>query len=219
LAVTGSLAVTTISSFALLDPLVALISGALSSFYACYMISSEEPSYGRIHAPGGEYFWAQDSTFRKAHFGLLSVGMGLVITPVTMMCMATNPFILPSAVAASVGIFGSCAYVSTKVSDASMMSWKVPLSVGLTSLIVIQLSGIAAALFLGPNPYTALVHSVDMYGGLALFTGLAIYDNWAAVKVYQSGKPDHLLCATQLYLDFMNILIRIMEIMAKSKKH
>jgi len=59
---------------------------------------------------------------------------------------------------------------------------------------------------------------VDIYGGILLFTGLTVYDSYQARLAYVRGEPDHLGVSVDIYLDLMNLLIRIMEAMAKAKK-
>ena len=90
--------------------------------------------------------------------------------------------------------------------------------VGLYSLVGLGLTSIASLLIFGPNPFASLMMRVDTYGGLLLFVGLSIYDSHKAIKMYKENQPDHIICAVTLYLDFMNILIRVMEIMKDVKK-
>lgn len=78
--------------------------------------------------------------------------------------------------------------------------------------------GLSASLYMGPNAFSAFIHSVDLYGGVALFTALSIYDAYLARKMYLENTPDHLQCATSCFLDFINLLIQIMQIMTKAKK-
>ncbi len=98
------------------------------------------------------------------------------------------------------------------------MQWKAPLGVGLASLIGAQLIGLGSSLIFGPNSFSLLLHNVDIYGGIALFTLMSIYDAHLARQMYLEGKPDHLACATSVYLDVMNLSIRIMEALAKAKQ-
>lgn len=161
----------------------------------------------------------ENTPLREACYWGMAGGMGLVMAPMIGITQALDPSILPTAMALSGGIFGTCAYVSTRVKDATMMAWKVPLSVGLASLIGTQVIGLASMFFLGPNMFSSLLHNVDIYGGIALFTAMSIYDSHAARKHYRDGNADHLGCATTFYLDFINLFIRIMEVLSRSKKN
>lgn len=67
--------------------------------------------------------------------------------------------------------------------------------------------------------YSDLWMNVDIYGGIVLFTGIITYDMYIAEKLYREGNHDHLGCSTKLYLDFINILIRIITIIAKAKQN
>ena len=100
----------------------------------------------------------------------------------------------------------------------SLLSLEAPLMAGLIGLVSIGLVGLASHIIFGPNIFSLALHSIDTYGGILLFTGLTAYNTHKSIDMYEKGDPDHLGCAVQFYLDFMNILIRIMEAMAKAKQ-
>ena len=71
---------------------------------------------------------------------------------------------------------------------------------------------------LGHNAFSDAWFSLDTYGGIVVFSGMTAYDTHVAIKMYKDGIPDHLECATQLYLNFVNILIRFIEILSRMKQ-
>lgn len=194
-------------------PLAVLGAGTITSLVSVLGIGSIDP----INKSESGRLRTENPPLREASFWGLTAGMGLVVAPMLGITQAIDPSILPSALLISGSIFGGCAYASTRIKGIS--TWKAPLGVGLVTLLGTQIVGLTSMLLLGPGPFSSLLHNVDIYGGVALFTAMSIYDAHVARKQYQEGNADHLGCATSLYLDFMNLLIRIIEILAKSKKH
>lgn len=221
LGVTSSLCVAMAASPFVLGSTEAILStfgiGIVATFGGVYGIDKLKPTYSKTTL-GAKY--AEDVPLRKASFASLSLGMGLVMAPMVNMIDEIDPTILPLSVIMSGTIFGGCALIAARAKNADLMQWKAPLAVGLTSLIGIQLVGIGSTLLFGPSAFSSMLHNVDIYGGIGLFTMMSIYDAHSARQLYLTGEPDHIGCATNVYLDFMNILIRVMSAMAKnSKKH
>lgn len=88
---------------------------------------------------------------------------------------------------------------------------------GLLGLIGMQLVGLGAAYFMGPNALSSLLFNVNTYGGILLFSGLIAYDTHVAMKNYEMGNADHLQMSIQFLLNLWNILIRVMEILSRMR--
>ena len=73
------------------------------------------------------------------------------------------------------------------------------------------MTGLTSQLIFGPNEFSSFLHSVDVYMGIPLMAGFVAYDTHEARAMYKNGDPDHLGCAANLYLDFINILIRVID--------
>jgi len=89
---------------------------------------------------------------------------------------------------------------------------------GLLSLIGCGLTAIVTNAIIGPNVFSSMLHSIDLYVGIPLFAGFVAYDTHVAIEMYKNKDPDHLGCSANMYLDFMNILVRMIELMSKFKK-
>jgi FtsH-binding integral membrane protein len=100
-----------------------------------------------------------------------------------------------------------------------LLTYEAPLMGGLMGLVGLGVVNLGSVAIFGPNVVSTALHSVDTYGGILLFTGLTAYDTQKAISRYQNRDPDHLGCSVELYLDFMNLFVRIMEIIAKSKNN
>jgi FtsH-binding integral membrane protein len=160
------------------------------------------------------YCYSTNSRSRLLSFGALSVGMGMTLAPLVAIVPA---YVLPASFVITSSIFaGSSAYAYWRP-QGSILKYQAPLFGGLIGLVGMQIIGLGALAIAGPNILTEMIHSADVYGGIVLFTALTAVETQVAVKMYESKNPDHLGCATNLYLDFMNILIRITEAMAKAK--
>lgn len=195
-------------------PFQVLGAGAVTSLISVLGIGYINPIQKNDHG----CFRTENPPLREASFWGLATGMGLAFAPMLGMTQAIDPSILPSALVISGSILGGCAYASTRIQDETIMAWKAPLGVGLLTLLGTQVVGLASMMLFGPGPFSSLLHNVDIYGGVALFTAMSIYDSHIARKSYQEGNADHLGCATSLYLDFINLFVRIMEILGCSKK-
>lgn len=160
-----------------------------------------------------------NSVERKISFTALTAGMGLTMAPTVSMVAEISPMILPVSVALSFATMGGASLYAYKSENAKLLTLKAPLMGALTGLVGVSLMALGSSLLFGNNMFTQMLHSVDLYGGIALFTALTAYDTHVAIDKYEKGDPDHLGCATDFYLDFMNLLVRFMELVAKVKKH
>jgi FtsH-binding integral membrane protein len=197
-----------------------LIGGGLAlSLGSCLGVTMIKPEIKikTMTSAGREILYAEDKPLRKASYVGLVTGMGLGLTPLMHMILAIDPLIVPISLGLTSTIFGGCWWYSRRCSDLQMMQWQAPLMIGLGTIVAGGLMSIGSTLILGPNLFSSLWMNVDMYGGIVLFTAMAIYDMYMAEKMYRERNPDHLGCATSIYLDFINMLIRIMEVLGKAK--
>jgi FtsH-binding integral membrane protein len=61
------------------------------------------------------------------------------------------------------------------------------------------------------------VHRIDLIGETGVFTAYVAYITHNCIESYNSGSPDHLGHATEFFLDFINILNRMLEIIKNFK--
>lgn len=178
-----------------------------------------KPTYESILSKGQQIRITVNPPARELTFAAMTIGMGMIMAPMVSIITVIDPTILPISVLITGATFGTCAIVASRIKDTSIMAWKAPLMGGLFSLVGLQLAGLGSLLIFGPTSFDAVINSIDIYGGILLFTGLTAYDSHQARLAYVRGDPDHLGVSVNIYLDLMNLLIRIMEIMAKAKKH
>lgn len=109
-------------------------------------------------------------------------------------------------------IFAALAFIGYKT-EADLTSWRPYITVFLIAGIVMSLIN----LFLKNSMFDLII---DWFV-LALFCGVTIYD-LNKVKMLESeveagDEKLHIYCAMQLYLDFVNIFIRILSIFGKRR--
>jgi len=64
----------------------------------------------------------------------------------------------------------------------------------------------------------SLHQTLSLYGGLLLFSGFIIVDTQIIIERCHAGDEDTVKMALQLFLDFLNIFIRILAILAKKNR-
>lgn len=159
---------------------------------------------------------SENTMSRIFSYGAFVSGMSLTIAPMVEICNSYSPTILPIATGLSIStMIGASIFAYSRPID-SLLVYKAPLMGALTGLVGVSLSALVGSWAFGYNNIAIqLLHNVDLYGGIMLFSALTAYDTHVAIDMYKRNDPDHLGVATDMYLNFMNILIRIMEVMAK----
>lgn len=192
--------------------------GLVLAMGSCLGIIYIKPEIKTITVGNQEVVYAKDKLSRELCFVGLVGGMAMGLAPMMYIITEISPMIVPISLMLTSSIFGGCWWYSKRCSDLQMMKWRAPLLIGLGTLVGGGLLSLGSMLIFGPNMFSTMWQTLDIYGGIALFTGMTIYDMHAAVKMYQEKNPDHIGCSTNLYLDFLNIFIRVMEAMSKATK-
>lgn len=144
------------------------------------------------------------------------ISLGLSAAPLIAAANIINPSILPTALGLTVALFGGASMTAYRMKKDSMLSYGKLLGGSLLGLVGLQLVGLASILFVGMNPYAAMMLNTSTYISVGLFTGFIAYDTHLAVKMYEEGNPDHLGAATSFFLDFWNILMSLIRIFSKN---
>ncbi|EDW38160.1 GL12174 [Drosophila persimilis] len=143
--------------------------------------------------------------------------LGAVLAP---MCFLGGP-ILTRAMLYTGGIVGALSTVAACAPSDKFLYMGGPLAIGLGVVFASSLAG----MWLPPT--TALgagLASMSVYGGLILFSGFLLYDTQRIVRVAelhpQHGIPkfDPINMALAIYMDALNIFIRIAMILASDNQ-
>ncbi|XP_034826666.1 growth hormone-inducible transmembrane protein-like [Maniola hyperantus] len=169
------------------------------------MIGSGMVVRGMEYQPG---FGAKQLAW-MVHTGI----MGAVIAP---MCFLGGP-ILMRAAWYTAGVVGGLSTIAVCAPSGEFLNMRAPLAMGLGAVFAASLAG----MFLPPT--TALgagLYSLSLYGGLIVFGGFLLYDTQAIIKraemhpTYGFQPYDPINSAISVYLDVLNIFMRIAMILA-----
>jgi FtsH-binding integral membrane protein len=160
----------------------------------------------------------ENSPVRIFCYGTAIASMGAMISPFISVMNGIDPSIFSTSLVLTTGVFGGASMFAYMAPKYSLSPYLGPMIGGLWGLVGIGLTSVGAQYF-GYTQLGDVLHNINTYGGLCLFTGLLAVDTHVAMTEYDKGNPDHLETSYMFYLDTINILIRIMTIMAQSKKN
>ena len=190
-------------------PMSCIFGGGICSMASIYGINAMKPEYH--HIPENESFrYSINSKERLGAYGALCISTGTFISPLIYSIQGTT--ILPTALLLTSCVFGGCTLYALKSPLGAMSSWKAPLYGSIFGLLGVGIGSIVTQ-YLGYTELSNLLFDVNTYGGLVLFSSLTAYETQMAIKMYLDGIPDHLQVATQMHSNFINMLIRIIEIL------
>lgn len=139
--------------------------------------------------------------------------IGAVIAP---LCLVGGPILLRAAWYTA-GVVGGLSTVAVCAPSEKFLNIGGPLAIGLGVVFAASVAG----MFLPPT--TALgagLASISLYGGLLLFSGFLLYDTQKTVKraentpLYGGYQFDPVNQSIHIYMDIINIFIRIVTILA-----
>ena len=132
-----------------------------------------------------------------------------MIAPFLAIMHSIDPIIIPAAGGVTTAVMVGMMHYALHT-PKSLIGWGPALHIGLWGLIG---NGIVGCLLFPNN----LSYMIDTFAGTALFMGITAYDTQCAIEAYQKKQPDHIGYATQFYLDFLNLFLRIARAMAEAK--
>lgn len=126
-----------------------------------------------------------------------------------------SPAILARAGLYTLGMMGSIAYIGATAKNDTYLWLGAPLMGGLA---IVALSGLAPLVLPVGSRVLAASESIWLYGGLAVFGGITLYDVQkilARARMARQGlvKRDPVNESISLELDFINIFIRLVTIL------
>ncbi|KAJ3002303.1 UNVERIFIED_CONTAM: hypothetical protein HDU68_006336 [Siphonaria sp. JEL0065] len=145
-------------------------------------------------------------------FAAFAVAKGAMLSPLFFL----NPTIIARAGLYTAAIVGSLSYVAATSKSDRFLYLGGPLFGG---LCIVALSSLSTLFLPVTSVALPLLHSLSLYGGLAVFGGFVLYDTQ---KVIQHGnlasrgiaKRDPVNESISLYLDFINIFVRMVQILS-----
>ncbi|XP_055711835.1 growth hormone-inducible transmembrane protein-like [Phlebotomus papatasi] len=206
----GSLCITAITALAAFRSPAILNLVGRNGFLAMVLMMGAVVGSGAIaqSIPYTEGFGGKQLAW-AAHCAIL----GAFIAP---LCFVGGP-ILTRAALYSAGVVGGLSTVAVCAPSDKFLYMGGPLAIGLGVVFASSL----ASIWLPPT--TALgagLASMSLYGGLLLFSGFLLYDTQRIIRraethpMYAVQKFDPVNCAMSIYMDTLNIFIRIVSLLA-----
>lgn len=147
----------------------------------------------------------EEASLKHGLFCGFALWEGLVISPLVLI----NAPVFVAAAATTTLVMGGLGVMANALKEGFERYEKI-LFVALTALTVISFG----SLLLG-SPF---LHEVCVIGGIALFSAYVIYDTQKVRSQALSPQFDEINHAMGLYLDAMNLLIRIYDIYSRNQK-
>jgi len=147
-----------------------------------------------------------------AHSGIV----GCVIAPLMLL---GGPMVLRAA-AYTAGTVAALSLTAACAPDEKFLAWGGPLSLCLGGVFVAALGG----MFVPASSVAApVLQSVVTYGGLVVFGGFMLYDTQKIIRraqltVYNGQKYDPINSSIGIYMDTINIFIRILLILQGNRR-
>uniref|UniRef100_A0A7S3CNF6 Growth hormone-inducible transmembrane protein n=1 Tax=Strombidium rassoulzadegani TaxID=1082188 RepID=A0A7S3CNF6_9SPIT len=130
---------------------------------------------------------------------------------VPLIHMYSMPIIYDAAIASS-AIMGSLGIVAYNSPSEQFLNWGGPLALGLGGMIGISLLSML-------YPGSPALYNIYLYGGLALFSAFVLYDTQSIVhRAKTDFKYDPINNSLRVYMDAVNIFVRMVQILGNSKK-
>lgn len=155
----------------------------------------------------------ENTVLKHAFWGGFQVMQAATLAPLFFM----NPAILARAGLYTVGIVGSLSYIGATAKTDKYLYLGGPLLAG---VVVVALAGMAPMVLPARIASRALapLEAISLYGGLAVFSGMVLYDTQkilARARMVQAGRMPRDTCreSISLELDCINIFVRLVMIL------
>lgn len=150
----------------------------------------------------------QNPTLKLALFFSFTVLEGMALAPLVAVTMAKG--VLGTAIVLTGAVFfgfSAAAFLSPR---ASLLALQGPLFGMLMGMVAISILNLFYP--------TVFAHSLILYGGLALFSLFVSVDTQAMIERARCGAGDHVQDALQMFLNVVNIFVRIAQILGSASR-
>ena len=137
--------------------------------------------------------------------GAFLSGMG--IAPIVGLASAVDPMIVPSALAATTGMFGAMSMGALAMPKGSTAFLGPPLFGGLLCLCGV---GVASFFVEPTSPWYGVLHSVHLYGGLGIFSLYIAYDTQMMIQDYEEGNRDSVQAGLNMFINVKQVFTRFL---------
>jgi len=145
-----------------------------------------------------------------------SAVIGAVIAPLVLI---GGPLVLRAA-AYTAGAVSALSLTAACAPDEKFLTWGGPLSLALGGICIASIGGMFLPV---SSAVGAGINSIVTYGGLVIFGGFMLYDTQKIIKhaeitTYQQKAYDPINASLHIYMDTINMFIRILIILSNSNQ-
>ncbi len=155
----------------------------------------------------------EDTKTKHIAWTIFNVSMGMGLSPLCFL----NKALIAQAAFISLGVGGLLSLSAFLAPDRKFLEWEGPLMTALTTLSIAS----AVAVFFPRSAFAYGVDRASLYGGLLIFSGLLMSSTQRLKEdaTKQSNDQfDPINSSMSIYLDTMNLFIRILRILSENKK-
>ncbi|CAF1130075.1 unnamed protein product [Adineta steineri] len=158
----------------------------------------------------------QNPGLKYATWTLFNGLMGLSLAPICFM----QPALIARAALMTTGIVGSISAVGMTARREQYLWIGAPLMAGLGAVVCASMGSLILPVTFVRT--LSVFENVSLYGGLVVFSGLVLWDTKKIIahaeQAHSTKQLSPINDALGIYLDFINIFIRILTIMEKNRK-
>lgn len=157
----------------------------------------------------GKYY-VINSKLRKLSYCLIIFGYTVMFLPTISMYYILNPSIMLHSCIYTVGVVLGAIVIANELPLVSLLKLKTLLSYSLFGIIIIHITSRVTDL--------NFVQYVTPYIGILIFSLCVAYGVHQAILMYYKHTPDHLECSVKFCIEFLGILLWMMEIIYQFQK-
>jgi len=135
---------------------------------------------------------------------------GFSVGPLLDLAIDVDPTLITNAFMTTVCVFGSFAGAAYYSQRRSWLYLGGFLGSALSTMVMLS--------FMNFFFRSMFIHNIMLYGGLLVFCGFVMFDTQLIIERASSGYKDVVSDSLELFLDFVNIFVRILIILLKDKK-
>lgn len=143
--------------------------------------------------------------------------LGMILAPLSMV---GGPALIRAATYTA-GIVGGLSAIAVCAPSERFLIQSAPISITLGAIVASSIG----SMFLPPTSRIGLgLYGISLYGGLLVFSGLLLYDTQKTIKkaelhpAYSMSPYDPINNSLHIYMDIVNIFIRMLAIMSGQNK-
>jgi len=180
---------------------VSAIGGFIASLGGSVMLGATAPQYDNVYKDV-----MVNAKTRQRWANVVHAGFGVLMGPSLLLFGAQVA--VPAFIGAGILTTGPV-MASMYLPKGQLLKYGPAMYTGLLGLLGASIGGI----------WFPILHDISVYGGLALFTAYNAYDTHTMIRDYEDGNQDYIQHSTQYSMNFINIFIRLMEILTERKDY